>query len=479
MSDLLKLDATAQLETLAAGQTSARALLEASLEREAALRERLNAVCRIEAEPARRLADEVDRRRAAGEPLGRLAGLPMTIKDTIDVAGMPASSGRASLLKRDCADAAVVARVRAEGAVVWGKTNVPVMARDWQSYNRLYGTTNNPWDTGRTPGGSSGGAAAALAAGVAPLEIGSDIGGSLRVPASFCGIFSHKPTYGLVPQRGHVPPAPGTLGEPDLNVVGPMARTVRDLRLLLSIIADEPVGADAAPPPLAGLRLGLWLDEPAFALDPLVRDVVEVFAERLRSEGASVERIASPVPGRELLDAYAVLLFSAHSVDMAPARRRGLQRLRGAAQLASAFGRGGPHTWAHTTLALTASHTEWLEADELRRRHAAAAHHTLKRLDAIIAPIAPTPPFPHDHRPFAVRRLTLSDGRSVPYDSLLEWIALATSCGLPATALPAGFTADGLPIGVQLIGPRLSDGRTLAIAQTIEERLGGFTPPPD
>ncbi len=172
--------------------------------------------------------------------------------------------------------------------MIWGKTNTPVMAGDWQSFNGLYGTTNNPWDVTRTPGGSSGGAAAALAAGVTALEIGSDIGGSLRVPASFCGVFSHKPTWGLVSQYGHVPPSPGSWSERDLNVVGPMARSARDLRLLLSVIENGPLGAKAPPADLKTLRIGLWLDEPSFPLDPEVRAAVERFAAELAAAGAEV-----------------------------------------------------------------------------------------------------------------------------------------------------------------------------------------------
>src|SRR5678815_4519495 len=225
MSDILKLDATDQLSALAARRVSALELLEASLSRQQQVHGRLNAVVATSLERAMEHARAIDERRAKGEAMGPLAGLPMTIKDTFDVVGMPASSGLEALRRRVAEDADVVGAARDAGAVIWGKTNVPVMAGDWQSFNGLYGTTNNPWDVTRTPGGSSGGAAAALAAGVTALEIGSDIGGSLRVPAGFCGVFSHKPTWGLVSQHGHVPPSPGSWSERDLNVVGPMARS--------------------------------------------------------------------------------------------------------------------------------------------------------------------------------------------------------------------------------------------------------------
>src|SRR5271170_1256199 len=216
MTDILSLDATAQLLALETKRISAVELLEASLARHDAVNPSLNAVVTTDLERARRRARAIDDQRAVGEHLGALAGLPMTIKDTFDVGDMPASAGLKGLLGRTARDAVVVARARAEGAVIWGKTNTPVMAGDWQSYNDLYGTTNNPWRLDRTPGGSSGGAAAALATGVTALEIGSDIGGSLRVPASFCGVYAHKPTWGMVSQRGHVPPQPGAVAERDL-----------------------------------------------------------------------------------------------------------------------------------------------------------------------------------------------------------------------------------------------------------------------
>ncbi|HEY3888025.1 MAG TPA: amidase family protein, partial [Caulobacteraceae bacterium] len=209
MTDILALDATAQLQALETKRISAVELLDEAVARYQATHARLNAVVATDLDRARQRAREIDEHRARGGASGPLAGLPMTVKDSLDVEHMPASSGLETLLRRSAGDAAVVASARAAGAVIWGKTNVPVMTADWQSFNALYGTTNNPWNLERTCGGSSGGAAAMLAAGVTALEIGSDIGGSLRVPASFCGVFSHKPTWGLVPQAGHVPPKPG------------------------------------------------------------------------------------------------------------------------------------------------------------------------------------------------------------------------------------------------------------------------------
>ena len=192
----------------------------------------------LDAERARAAADAADRALAAGEAKGALLGLPMTVKDTFETAGLRTTCGVPELSQHvPAADAVAVARLRAAGAVVFGKTNTPTWAGDWQTTNPIYGTTNNPWDRTRTPGGSSGGSAAAVAAGFTSLELGSDIGGSIRVPAHCCGVFGHKPSHGLVPQRGHLPGAPGTLTERDLNTIGPLARCVDDLELALDVVA--------------------------------------------------------------------------------------------------------------------------------------------------------------------------------------------------------------------------------------------------
>ncbi len=459
-----------------ARRISALELLDASIAQSHRLKAELNAVVTEDPEPARAAARAIDERRAKGEAsstIGLLAGVPMTVKDTLDAGGMPASAGLQRYLGRPVGDAAAVGRIRTEGAVIWGKTNVPVRASDWQSFNALYGTTNNPWDLERTPGGSSGGAAAALAAGITPLEIGSDIGGSLRVPASFCGVFAHKPTYGLVSQRGHVPPAPGSAAEPDLGVIGPMARSARDLRLLLSIFANGPVPAKAPPAILNGLIVGLWLDEPAFSLDPEVRAAIETFAADLSAAGTVVDTVQSPVDGRGLMDVYEQLLYPLVTFGLPPSRRRALSLMRGAARRL-----GGRATWARLTLAATLTHHEWLIAHERREKFGLTMRRFFERYDVLIAPVAPVAAFRHDHRLMPRRKLLCSDGRKAPYSAMLDWIALATACGLPATAIPVGLSATGLPVGVQIIGPRGGDSKTLAVAQAIEEQLGGFHPPP-
>ena len=475
MSDLLALDATAQLQALATKRVSAVELLEMAARRHQQVHGEINAVIATDMERARLRARATDEQRTKGEHLGALAGLPMTVKDTLDVEGMPASSGLKAFRGRIARDAAAVARAKHEGAVIWGKTNVPVMAGDWQTFNSLYGTTNNPWALNRTPGGSSGGAAAALASCVTALEIGSDIGGSLRTPASFCGVYAHKPTWGLVSQRGHLPPAPGSFAERDLNVVGPMARSARDLRLLLSVLEEGPLAAKAAPPDVKALKLGLWLDQPDFPLDPQVRATIEAFIGALSGHVALIEPVR-PIDTAALRGAYRVLLASVLAADLPARERRAMATRRGLARMLSRLAIGGEQV--EQVLAYTATHAEWLVADEVRARLGAGARALFDRYDAIIAPVAPVTAFPHDHRPLKHRTLSFSSGGKAPYLSMLNWIAMATALGLPATAIPAGQAADGLPVGVQVIGPRGGDGRTLAVAQAIEDAWGGFQAPP-
>ena len=477
MADILDSDATAQIFALNSGRLSAVELLKIALLRHAETHDALNAVVAAEPERALSAARAIDDLRMRGEPVGPLAGLPMTIKDTLDVVGMPASSGLAHLRRRQAEDATVVAHARHAGAVIWGKTNVPVMAGDWQSANALYGKTSNPWDLARTPGGSSGGAAAALAARVTALEIGSDIGGSLRVPASFCGVYSHKPTWGLVRQHGHVPPHPGSHAERDLNVVGPMARSARDLRLLLSVIENGQLAPKAPSAKLEDVSIGLWLDDPNCPLDPEVRAVIERFAGDLRAAGAEVELIPSPTDMTALLASYQTLLGAVLSEDMPDKTVRRMEWMRPAARWAMNRG-AGPLSSAAATLAYTARHREWLAADAVRARLRHEIDGVFDRYQVILAPIAPVAAFPHDPRPFQRRTLTTSDGRILRYDSLLTWISLATALHLPATAIPAGLTTGGLPVGAQLIGPHGGDTRTLAIAQAIEDTVRGFISPP-
>jgi amidase len=477
VTDILALDATDQLQALAAGRISATELLDLELARYRTQNPRLNAVVAVDIDAARAAAQGIDQARARGEVLGPLAGLPMTVKDSYDAVGLPASGGVQRFRDRPSAeDAVIVARARAAGAVIWGKTNVPVMTGDWQSYNAVYGTTNNPWDPERTPGGSSGGSAAALASQITSLEMGSDIAGSLRVPAAFCGVFAHKPTYGLVPMRGHVPPRPETLAPEDLSVAGPMSRSTRDLVLLLSVMTDGRTAAQIAPADRKGLKIGLWLDDPAMVLDAQVRAAIEVWAAEAEAAGFSVAPLPSPVEATSLLWNYNFLLMAQLASGWPEGAWRELTRKRVAAAARMKKG-AGPLSYASTILAATASHREWLAVNETRHRLKAQVAEAFETVDVIVTPAAPVEPFFHDHSDFHRRTLRCSNGHEIDYASMKTWVALATLCGLPATSIPAGFSTAGLPVGVQVIGPEGGDERTLAAALALEEAVGGYVAP--
>ena len=321
--------ARAMLADLKAGKVSARALLDAHLARNDAIAKTINAVIATDIARARKDADAIDAARAKGEPLGPLAGLPMTIKDGFDVENMPAVAG-ATMFKdrpKDCADATLVATLRQAGAVMWGKTNVPFMLSDIQSYNEVNGTTNNPYDVTKVPGGSSGGAAAALACGVTPLEIGSDIGGSLRHPANFCGVTSLKPTWGALDGRGHVPPPPGVYYETDLGVFGPMARTVDDLKMLWSVLRGTP---EQPRRDINGARVAVWSEEASWPLARAVRDGVQRAADALAKSGAQVEIAKPEIDGAELTDTYQTLLTPIIALGLPEPMMRAFENMRDA-----------------------------------------------------------------------------------------------------------------------------------------------------
>ena len=479
MTDPLRLDATAQLQLLETRRIGACELLELSVARGRAIAETVNAVVSADLEPARAAARHVDARRATiaragGDPaeeLGLLGGLPMTVKDAFDVDGLPAAWGDPAGRPRDCADADVVGRVRAAGAVVWGKTNASPDPGDRRAAGPLYGRAANPWDLARTAGAGS---AAAVAAGVSALEIGSDAAGGLRAPASFCGVFALRPTRGLVSCRGHVPPAPGALAEPDLMTAGPVARSARDLRLLLAVLAPAAIPARARPAELPGLRVGLWLEAEGFALDPQVRAIVERWAAALAALGARVEETPTPVPPGRLLRTLDAL----EGAEAARALGRGAYarraRLRPVAGALRALGRATPGSWPARTLAATASHHAWMRADEARAElgvHMAAA---FQQWDVLIAPaVAVAAPLDR-----GASRPWLPDGTRTPQAQLARWSALASVLGLPAATAPAGFARGGLPVGVQIIGPAGADSRVLAVAQACEAEIGGFVAPP-
>jgi amidase len=361
---------------------------------------------------------------------------------------------------------------------------VPVGLGDFQSYNDVYGRTNNPWDLGRSPGGSSGGSAAALAAGFGPLSFGSDIGGSLRVPAHFCGVYAHKPTFGLVPFRGYGPPTSAPLPHAgDLAVLGPMTRTAADLALALDVIAGPDatragIGYRLALPPARHDKLGdfrvLVIDtHPLIPTSSAVRDAIDRLSARIAKTGAKVEQASALVPD---LAASARLYMKL----LGAAKAAGLPRdAYAAAQRAAPALAPGDDSLAAERLRGTAlSHRDWLAADLARAQFQQQWGLLFRDWDVLLFPPAAVPAFPHDHSPIEARQLEI-DGKAYPYsDACFLWADPAATCGLPATAAPIDLSPAGLPIGVQIIGPYLEDRTTIAFAELLEREFGGFMPPP-
>jgi amidase len=470
------------LKALADRRASSRELVDAAIARIEALDPKINAVVVRDFDRARAAADLADAALARGERRP-LLGLPMTVKEMFNVAGLPTTWGFPKVKGwQPQADALVIQRLKAAGAIILGKTNLPIRLADWQSYNEVYGTTNNPWDLGRSPGGSSGGSAAALAAGYVPLEFGSDIGGSLRAPAHFCGVFSHKPSLDLVPQRGAGPPqTPEISVRGDLAVIGPMARSAADLALQLGVVAGPDEWADgigyklALPPSrhdkLADFRV-LVID--VHPLCPTAADVAGALnglADRLAKLGVSVVRKSAKMPDLALTSrVYRQLLSASFSVDLPPELR---ERVEAAAkvlppddQSLSAWGLRG----------LMISHQEWIHKRRIRAGVRARWQVLFQEVDVMLCPPMPTVAFPHDHSPQFARQLDV-DGKKVPYNDQSVWAGLATLNGFPATTVPIGHSPEGLPIGMQVVGGYLDDHTTLAFASLFEREFGGFTAP--
>jgi len=466
---------------LASRQVSSRELVDSAITRIEALDPKINAVVVRDFDRARAAADAADAALARGERQP-LLGLPMTVKEQFNVAGLPTTWGHLKFKDwRPDADALAVQRLKAAGAVILGKTNVPVDLRDWQSYNEVYGTTNNPWDLGRSPGGSSGGAAAALAAGFVPLELGSDIGGSLRSPAHFCGVFSHKPSLDLLPQRGAGPPqSPAIPAESAFAVIGPMARSAADLALELAVLAgpDElwnGIGYKLALPPprhdrLADFRVLVIDEHPLSPTAASVTAALDGLADRLAKLGCTVLRTSSKMPDlARTTRNYVELLSAFFSADLSPDERL---RVEAAAQ---ALSPDDLSIAAARLRGLTMSHAAWIRTGRVRSGLRAGWQALFHDVDVVLCPPMPTVAFPHDHS--SPRELDI-DGKKVPYGNQIAWAGIATLNGLPATTMPIAHTDGGLPIGVQIIGGYLDDNTTIAFAGLVEREFGGFTPPP-
>lgn len=482
MDELHYAPATELLARLDRGDVSSVELLEAQLDRIAQVDEEINAFITLDADGARERARGLDDERARGELRGPLHGLPMSIKDCFETEGIRTTAGAPFLADHVPArDADAVARLRGAGVNVFAKSNQPFLTADGQAYNDLAGTTNNPWDVSRTPGGSSGGAAAALAAGMTPLEFGSDIAGSIRIPASFCGVYGLKPSYGVVPLRGHIPGMPGTLAPADINCVGPLARTVDDLELVLDVVAG-PDDADAAawslrlPPPrgkaLGDYRLRIWLDDEACPVDREVVAALRRAADALSDAGARIEEAPPPISMADSIRLHRMLLKGVACSGLDDEMFAGLRRLAAAAD-------PGDHS-VHADHArwLTMSKRDWNVANEERHRTRAAWAEFFAQNDAFLSPTILCPAIPHDHSPSLEDRTILVDGEPRPYWDQVCWIAPAGAAHLPAVSMPAGVTAEGLPVGLQIAAPYLEDRTALDVARCADAVLGGFAAPP-
>lgn len=355
---------------------------------------------------------------------------------------------------------------------------------DLQSYNSIYGTTNNPWDLSRTPGGSSGGSAVALAAGYGALSIGSDIAGSLRVPAHCCGVYAHKPTFGLLPSRGHTPPpAPPLPYDRDLTVIGPMARSAADLTLMLDLLAEPDdatlgivyrLALPAARHESLGEYRVLVIDtHPSIPTSSSVRTAINELADGIALSGVKVARQSSRMPDQtESARLYMRLLMSLLSASF-PAEA--YEALRAAATKLDA---ADLSLRAERTRGAVMSHRDWLMADSARAQLRQRWRELFAEFDVVLCPVMPTPAFPQDQSPDPWRRTITIDGRNFNYGDQLVWSGLATTPGLPSTVLPIGRSEDGLPIGVQVLGPMYEDRTPLRFAELIERKFGGFAPPP-
>ena len=472
--------ASAQAAALRKGQVGSVELLKAYLERVDRFNPALNALVVDDRKAALQRARAADRALARGEVWGPLHGLPMTVKESFDLQGQPTTWGHVPRKTHVAEqDALAVQRLKAAGAVVFGKSNVPLNLADFQSYNAVYGTTNNPWDLKRGPGGSSGGSAAMVAAGLSALEYGSDIGGSIRNPAAYCGVYGHKSTWCIVPKRGHtLAPRPGA--EADLSVVGPLARSAADLGLALKLT----VGADdlnargmvyrlpAPPKSVKGLRVAVWLDEPTIApVDDSVKQRIEAAARALAKAGAKLDFKARPA--FDPLQAHRVYMMLLQS-NLAARRTDFADLLAARARLRD----DDDSDHAMALRASTASFKEVFDANQQREHLRWAWHDFFGTHDLLLMPITATAAFPHDQsEPMPARTMHIN-GAAHPYFAQLFWAGLATAPFLPSTVAPVGLTGDGLPVGLQIVGPEFADLSTIWLAGELAKLIGGYQPPP-
>lgn len=477
------LTATELLAELRAKRISSTDLLEHYLDRIDRHNPQVNAVVTLDTDRAREQAARADEAFARGEDLGPFHGLPITIKDALETEGLRTTCGAEFLADHVPAqDALAVKRLRDAGAVIFGKTNTPTLAADGQAYNTLFGTTNNPWDFSRSPGGSSGGSSAALAAGLTALDVGSDISGSVRIPADYCGVYGLKPSYGLIPLRGHIPGPPGSLVEADMNVLGPLARGVDDLELGLDVMAGPDEARAKAwslnlPPArhssLSDYRLAVWLDDEAC---PVERELVEILrgtADALSDAGAQITERPAPVPLAEAWRMHRALLMGVASAGLTDDDFAGLSGFVASVPADVE----GDVALMHARW-LVQSKRDWNAVHDARTRAKAAWAEFFTEFDAFLCPVVCCAAPPHDQSPDMNARVIQVNGETRPYWDQVCWIAYAGAAELPAVSAPVGTTAAGLPVGLQIVAPYLEDRTAIDVARRATEVVGGFVAPP-
>jgi amidase len=441
----------------------------------------LNAIIWMDRDAARERARQADQVLARGEIWGPLHGLPMTVKESFDLTGAPTTWGIPEM--RDhiaTAPAVATDRLTTAGAIIFGKTNVPLMLADWQSFNAIYGTTNNPWDLTRTPGGSSGGSTAALAAGLSALELGSDIGASIRNPAHYCGVLGHKPSWGIVPLRGHS--AAGGLAMTDISVAGPLARTAEDLALALSVVAG-PDELDVAgwrlllPKPaktkLADYRIAVMLSDPNSAVDNEYSERLAEIGRQLAKLGAKVSFEARPAIDTVKAHALYIRLLRAVTMSRIPPAVFAEWQAR-----AAALAPEDDSYKARVARAATILHRDWLAAHEERTKLRWAWHAFFQDWDVLLTPAAAGPAWPHDQTGDRLDRVIPVNGKMENTNDQLFWAGISGVVFLPSTVTPIGLTQAGLPLGVQIIADHLQDLTSIEFARLLAREIGGFVPPP-
>jgi amidase len=450
----------------------------------------VNAIVTLDAEGALARAREADEALGRGEVWGPVHGVPVTIKDVFETAGMRTTASfkpLAAYVPKQ--DATVVRRLRAAGAIILGKTNTPELAGDEQTNSPIFGRTNNPWNLDRVPGGSSGGSAAAVASGMSPLDIGSDIGGSVRNPAHFCGVFSFKPSDYRVPFTGHIPPPPGSQGRGLLRhflTPGPLARSVADLRLALSIIAGPDERMWEVPPapltPVPNRRLRelriAWTDDFGIPVSSEIRSALADLAKELVRAGCHVERCSPPeFDFAHTLEVYGEIKQAAFSVRATPLNLPHFfwRAVSGLVPASNPTGRG-------LLRGAGANLQQYARALSQRDVLIARMEQFLSGWDAWLCPVAALPAYPHllTRNPIEQLRATVEvDGSKMPYILATSmFTGLFNLTGNPVVVLPMAHTREGLPMGVQVVGKRWQDMAVLAVAEQLAQVSGPFAPPP-